>query len=95
MGVDQPRSYGKIVNAIRRGPGSKAVENLTTAERFAYKKIQNMFKNIHYELTEAGVMVGRVKDYFPQVWSVEKILRNLMTSKLVWQGILFQRAEKI
>ncbi len=76
MGVDQPRGYEKIVNAIRRGPGSNAVKNLTNAENFAYKKVRAMFQNIHYELTEAGVMVGRVKDYFPQVWSVEKILRD-------------------
>ena len=76
LGVDQPRGYLKIVNAIRRGPDSEAAKNLTTAERFAYNKVREMFKNIHYELTEAGVMVGRVKDYFPQVWNVEKILRD-------------------
>ena len=76
LGVEQPRSYAKIVNAIRRGPESNATKNLNTAERYAYRKVREMFKNIHYELTEAGVMVGRVKDYFPQVWSVEKILRD-------------------
>lgn len=76
LGVEQPRSYIKIVNAIRRGPESAAAQKLTRAERYAFDRIQKTFKNIHYELVEAGVMVGRVKDYFPQVWSVEKIQRN-------------------
>ena len=82
LGVDQPRSYLKIVNAVRRGPESEAVKNLNPGERFAYKKVREMFRNIHYELTEAGVMVGTVKDYFPQVWSVEKILRDPENFKL-------------
>ena len=76
LGVDQPRSYLKIVNAIRRGPDSEATKNLTSAERLAYRRVREMFQNIHYELTESGVMVGKVKDYFPQVWNVEKILRD-------------------
>ena len=38
LGVDQSRSYIKIVNAIRRGPESAAAQNLTRAERYAFDK---------------------------------------------------------
>ena len=75
-GLRQPKAYKKIVRALRRDPGSKQEQALTPDELGVYKSIRAMFGDMHRRLVEAGVMIGNVTPYFPQVWSVEKIKAN-------------------
>ena len=72
-----PKSYTRIADAIRMGSYS----NLAEAERNVAFKIRDEFNNIWKKLTDSGVLVGDAKryggDYFPQVWDVELIKKDV------------------
>lgn len=70
----QPRSHGKIISAIRRGN----ISALNKEEIAAYNLVRKSFSDIMTKMVDAGIMTGQgiPKNYFPQVWSKEKILQN-------------------
>jgi hypothetical protein len=71
---EQPKSYQRIVRALRRGDDSRQAKSLTAEERKVYNAIRETFAGELKELRQTGMMVGnRGKNYVPQVWNVEKI----------------------
>lgn len=72
----QPDSMKRIVSALRRSPGSRQESNLSAAESAIYTDIKTLFKNELKAMREAGVLVGNIENYFPQVWNADKIKEN-------------------
>lgn len=72
----QPKSYGRIVSALRRGEGSRQYGQLTTAEKRVYTKIRSSLDAEWSELAAEGIMIGRRAHYLPQVWNREAINAN-------------------
>jgi len=70
--VSQPESFTRIVKAMRRGDPS----NLSADERRIYDRISTLFREELGRLRDAGVEIGNILNYFPQVWDVEAIRRN-------------------
>ena len=75
--AQQPQSYKKIVKALRYGDGTRQEKSLTDAERLVYKQIRAAFDAERKAMVEAGIDVGYRRNYFPQVWSADKITKNV------------------
>ena len=67
----------KIAKALRRAPGNKYEKSLTPAGRETLAMIRGMFADEINEMEKAGIITGRIENYFPQIWSTEKIRRNM------------------
>lgn len=76
MRMDQPQSHRNIVNALRNQPGGRHEAKLTMDEQGVYKMVRGAFNTLRREMVDAGVMIGNIENYFPQVWSMEKVLQN-------------------
>ena len=76
MRMDQPKSHKKIVNALRNQPGGRHEAQLKDDEKAVYKMVRAAFSTLRREMVDAGVMIGNIENYFPQVWSMEKVLQN-------------------
>lgn len=72
--VEQPGSHQRIVAAIRRGP--KAVANLKDDERKVAQLIQKTLSDELRDMRDAGIEVGEIDNYLPQVWNIEEIKRS-------------------
>lgn len=72
----QPKSHERLVRALRYGENSRFFKALSTQEKGIYGQIRRAFDAEREELLEAGVNVGRRKNYLPQVWNSESISRN-------------------
>ncbi len=73
---NQPKSYQRIVSALRRGDKSRQYSQLTTAERRVFGVIRNALDAEWSEMSAAGIMVGRRNHYLPQVWNKDAINSN-------------------
>lgn len=69
----QPRSHARIVSALRHGTSSERFARLTPQEKKVAIDIQNQLKREFADMRDAGVWVGHIENYFPQIWSVQKI----------------------
>jgi hypothetical protein len=77
IGQEQPKSYGRIVRALRRGDGSRQEKALSADERNIYRQIRATLANERNELIKEGFHVGnRGPNYLPQVWSQKAINNN-------------------
>lgn len=76
MRMDQPQSHRNIVNALRNQPGGRHEAKLTVDEQGVYKMVRGAFNTLRREMVDAGVMIGNIENYFPQVWSMEKVMQN-------------------
>jgi len=72
----QPLSHARILKALRMGTGSNEFRALNETEQQAALKIRSMLDGEYEELRRAGVLVGRVDNYFPQIWDVETLSAN-------------------
>lgn len=74
VAMRQPGSHGRIVSALRRGK----LDHLSAAEQKAALMVREAFKDMLGQLVDAGVMSGEgvPENYFPQVWSKERILQK-------------------
>lgn len=74
VAMRQPASHGRIVSALRRGK----LDHLPAAEQKAALMVREAFKDMLGQLVDAGVMSGEgvPENYFPQVWSKERILQK-------------------
>jgi len=74
---EQPKSYGRIVRALRRGDGSRQEKALSSQEREVYQSIRRYMVNERNEMMRLGIHVGdRGPNYMPQVWRPERIRKN-------------------
>ena len=77
IGQEQPKSYSRIVRALRRGDGSRQERALSADERNIYRQIRATLANERNELIKEGFHVGnRGPNYLPQVWSQKAINKN-------------------
>ena len=76
MRMDQPQSHKNIVNALRNQPGGRHEAKLSADEKAVYKMVRGAFNTLRREMVDAGVMIGNIENYFPQVWSMEKVMQN-------------------
>ena len=77
VGQSQPKSYNRIVKALRYGRGSRQEKALTDQERGIFTQIQTAFQKELRDMRAAGITVGdRGPNYLPQVWNVDKIQSN-------------------
>jgi hypothetical protein len=74
--VAQPESFTRIAKALRRGQGTKYWTDLAPEELAIANAIRNKFIDKLGELRNSGIVMGEVKNYFPQIWDVEKIKAN-------------------
>ncbi|NCW67104.1 MAG: hypothetical protein EBV86_00840, partial [Marivivens sp.] len=74
---EQPKSYQRIVKALRYGAGSQQQKNLSEQETKVWQQIRNAFAEERRQMISMGIYVGdRGPNYLPQVWNKEKILGN-------------------
>ncbi|NCW67876.1 MAG: hypothetical protein EBV86_04800, partial [Marivivens sp.] len=73
---EQPKSYSKIVRALRRGTDSQQYKSLSSQERNIVDTIRKEFDSELQQMRESGAFVGYRKNYLPQVWSKENIQKN-------------------
>ena len=82
VGQKQPKSYQRIVKALRRGYDkdgneTRYVKNLSEQERKVWNQIRNALSAEREEMIAKGMYVGdRGPNYLPQVWNKEKIRDN-------------------
>jgi hypothetical protein len=77
VGQEQPKSYSRIVRALRRGDGSRQEKALSADERNIYRQIRATLSAERNELINEGFHVGnRGPNYLPQVWSQKVINKN-------------------
>ena len=82
VGQAQPKSYQRIVKALRRGYDkdgneTRYVKNLSDQERTVWNQIRNALSAERDEMIAKGMYVGdRGPNYLPQVWNKEKIRDN-------------------
>jgi hypothetical protein len=77
IGQAQPKSYSRIVRALRRGEGSRSEKGLSKQERSIYNQIRSQMVKERQEMISLGLHVGdRGPNYLPQVWNKEKIRKN-------------------
>lgn len=77
VGQKQPKSYSRIVRALRSGEGSRAEKALSTQEREIFQQIRTALANERQEMVNLGIHVGdRGPNYLPQTWNPEKIRKN-------------------
>jgi len=82
VGQQQPKSYQRIVKALRRGYDkdgneTRYVKNLNEQERKVWNQIRNALSAERDEMIAKGMYVGdRGPNYLPQVWNKEKIRDN-------------------
>lgn len=72
----QPKSHLRILDAVRRGGASPEFANLSADEREVAKQIIDAFASAHAKMKELGMNAGNIKNYFPQIWQVNKIQKN-------------------
>jgi len=73
----QPDSHSRILTALRMG-GIPSIEfsRLSQAEKDVVIHIQDLLGGELSQLRKAGVIVGRIENYFPQIWDVESLQRD-------------------
>lgn len=77
VGQEQPKSYTRIVKALRYGNGSRQEKALNAQERVIWNQIRTSLANERQELVAKGLHVGdRGPNYFPQVWNTGKIQKD-------------------
>ena len=77
VGQSQPKSYQRIVKALRYGAGSRQEKALNADERKIWTQIRTGFARELRDLRAMGVKIGdRGENYFPQVWNADKIRNN-------------------
>ncbi len=87
-----PRTYQRIVSAMRYGDGSIQERVLTPKEREAYKQLREMFTNLRTKLVDEGELIGNRTNYFPQVYNSEKVAANRADfEKAVAEYLMFDR----
>lgn len=75
--LEQPKSYSRIVKALRYGEGSRQEKALSPQERQVWKSIRSSFRAAFDEMRQAGVIMGdRGFNYFPQVWNARAIEKD-------------------
>ena len=70
---DQPKSYQRIVKALRYGPESREWKSMEARERAVASQIRGAFADELRKMRELGMIVGRRENYVPQVWDKTKI----------------------
>lgn len=79
-----PPSHKRISDALRNG--TSGIASLTDkTEKNIAELIKSQLLKEHQLITDSGTSVGKIENYFPQVWNVEFIKKNrdsfLQTSK--------------
>lgn len=75
--IEQPKSYSRIVKALRYGEGSRQEKALSNQEREVWRSIRSSFRAAFDEMRQAGVIMGdRGFNYFPQVWNGTAIQKD-------------------
>jgi hypothetical protein len=75
--LEQPKSYSRIVKALRYGEGSRQEKALSNQEREVWRSIRSSFRAAFDEMRQAGVIIGdRGFNYFPQVWNGNAIQKD-------------------
>jgi hypothetical protein len=69
-----PESHKRIASALRHGDA--AIARLGEKEREVADLIKEQLIKEHNELTKLGIPVGKIENYFPQVWNMEYIKAN-------------------
>jgi hypothetical protein len=72
----QPASHERIVRALRFGMDTPYGARLSAAERAAALSIRDRLEAELQTLKKSGVIMGEIKNYFPQVWNIEAISRD-------------------
>jgi len=70
-----------ITRALRRAPGNSYEKKLSAEGQATLADIRAMFANEIREMEKAGIITGKIENYFPQIWSVEKIQANMDSFK--------------
>ncbi len=76
MHIKQQPSVKRIVKTLRRPAGHEAEKRLSPEEFEVYRAMRDLFHNEAVALKEAGVIMGHIDDYFPQIWNKEVLVRN-------------------
>jgi len=76
VGQKQPKSYERIVRALRHGHGSRQFEALSVQEREIWQDIRKAMDAERDKMIKTGMSIGYRKDYLQQVWSKEVIQKN-------------------
>ena len=76
VGQKQPKSYDRIVRALRHGHGSRQYKALSQQELEIWQDVRKAMDVERDRMLNAGMFVGYRKDYLPQVWSKEAIQKN-------------------
>ena len=74
--TNQPESVTRIVKTLRRPLGHESEKRLSPEEFAIYQDLRAVFSQEAISLKEAGVLMGNIEDYFPQVWNKEAMLRD-------------------
>ena len=74
--TNQPDSVTRIVKTLRRPLGHESEKRLSPEEFAIYRDLRELFSKEAVTLKESGVLMGNIKDYFPQVWNKEAMLRD-------------------
>ena len=70
--IPQPKEFANVIRALRRGDMAK----LTDSEKEIYAAVRTSLDRAHSKMRDVGIAVGKVKDYVPQVWDIDKIRAN-------------------
>ena len=66
----------RVLKAMRRPAGSPYETRLRGDERKLYDMLRAQFKNELEEMRGQGLFVGKIKNYLPQVWDINMIMKN-------------------
>jgi len=76
VGQKQPKSYTRIVKALRRGEGSAQHKALSPQEREVFTMVRSAMETERGNMVKAGMSVGYRENYVPQVWNKAFIQKN-------------------
>lgn len=86
--MKQPRELAKVVQAVRRGPA--AINRLEGKNRELAQATATFFETYMHRLRDAGVRVGTIGNYFPQMYDV-----NVVASRpKAFQQVIFNHLKR-
>jgi hypothetical protein len=72
----QPQSHARIVRALRLGLDDAATARLSAQEKAVAFSIRDALEKELVTLKKSGVIMGEIENYFPQVWSVQRLTKE-------------------
>jgi hypothetical protein len=90
--AEQPEAHAKVMRVLRYAPGTTHFDRLWAGlkpkERDLYKTVRQTFGSALDRLKQAGVVIGTVKNYVPQVWDTNVIAKSPEAYRHVIAGYL-------